>query len=428
LTEETDIVRRMEAAGAAILETLAEHGCEAYLVGGCVRDRVMGRPLKDIDIATSALPEKVAGMFPRTIPTGLQHGTVTVVMDSIPFEVTTFRKESDYEQFRRPQRVEFVDDLTEDLRRRDFTINAMALDRFGSLVDPFGGVQDIEARLLRCVGDPKERFGEDALRMLRALRFAAAYGLRIDEPTWKALMDMRILLKHIAMERVRVELERMLEGHDPVRAVQLLAESGILDFTKEPLGLPALRWDAQLAQASQLLAQTSEPDLRWTIFFMLLPVEASAAGAAMDGLRFPRRRQERIQRIMAFQEWIRQISLYYEPDRLKAKARFQEMALRYSKAIAADWLRLPPESADASRLKHEAAAWLDDMSIDQVQELAVSGKDILEAENRRPGPWLGILLDRLLRDVVLGGVPNDKESLLRQARRYRDRLPSLDKE
>lgn len=151
-----------------VMNRLMGNGYKAYMVGGCVRDSLLGRPVSDVDIATSALPEQVLSLFPRVVPTGLQHGTVTVVMPTCTYEVTTFRKESGYEGHRRPEEVEFIDDLEEDLMRRDFTINAMAIDVEGELHDPFGGAADLEQRLIRCVGDAEQRFREDALRMLAA--------------------------------------------------------------------------------------------------------------------------------------------------------------------------------------------------------------------------------------------------------------------
>ena len=169
-----------------ILEVLHGNGYEAYVVGGCVRDSILGREPGDWDITTSASPQEVKSLFPRTIDTGIEHGTVTVMDGKEGFEVTTYRIDGDYEDSRHPKNVIFTRSLTEDLRRRDFTINAMAYSPETGLVDEFGGLADIEKKTIRCVGDAKERFGEDALRMMRAVRFAAQLGLsliHISEPT-----------------------------------------------------------------------------------------------------------------------------------------------------------------------------------------------------------------------------------------------------
>ena len=172
------------------------------------------------------------------MPTGLQHGTVTVLIAQGTYEVTTFRKEAAYEGFRRPASVEYISDLTEDLKRRDFTMNAMAMDGAACCMDPFGGQEDLAAGVLRCVGVAEERFGEDALRMLRCIRFASTYGLEIEASTWQALLANAPLLRHIAMERVRSELQRMVEGPAPARAVRLLLASGLLAHLKKQLPLP----------------------------------------------------------------------------------------------------------------------------------------------------------------------------------------------
>ena len=162
-----------------IIKTLSSHGYEAFVVGGCVRDSILGKEPADWDITTSALPEQVKALFPRTIDTGLKHGTVTIMMDKIGYEVTTYRIDGTYEDHRRPNDVTFTSSLREDLMRRDFTINAMAYNPKQGLVDPFGGLGDLEKKVIRCVGDPKERFTEDALRILRAVRFSAKLGFSI---------------------------------------------------------------------------------------------------------------------------------------------------------------------------------------------------------------------------------------------------------
>ena len=233
----------MEQKGKEVLLRLMQAGFEAYFVGGCVRDKMLGRRLKDIDIATSALPDQVIALFPRTVPTGLKHGTVTVIIDGHAFEVTTFRKESEYEQFRRPKQVEFISDLHEDLRRRDFTVNAMALDANGRCIDPFGGQEDLRNGQIRCVGNPEERFHEDALRMLRGIRFACEYGFELERLTWEALCRHAPLLVHVAIERVTAELEKMIEGRSPDRAVSLLVESRLLRYLGQPVEWPLAAWE-----------------------------------------------------------------------------------------------------------------------------------------------------------------------------------------
>ncbi len=201
---------------AYLLEKLESAGFEAYIVGGCVRDRLLGRTINDYDITTNALPEEIMSVFAelKVAPTGLKHGTVTVIYNDMPFEVTTFRVDGSYSDSRRPDSVRFTSSLEEDLARRDFTVNAMAMDVRGTLHDPFGGQDDLRARLIRAVGDPEKRFREDALRILRAVRFSAVLGFDIEEHTSAAALELRGLLDIISRERCRDELSKMIMGGD----------------------------------------------------------------------------------------------------------------------------------------------------------------------------------------------------------------------
>lgn len=198
-----------------IIDTLTAAGYEAYAVGGCVRDSYMGRVPSDWDITTSATPEETKKLFTRTIDTGIRHGTVTVMQDREGFEVTTYRIDGEYEDGRHPKEVTFTASLSEDLRRRDFTINAMAYNEQEGLIDLFGGIRDIERGVIRCVGDARERFTEDALRMLRAVRFSAQLGYRIDEDTKAAISLLAGNLKRISAERIQVELVKLVTSAHP---------------------------------------------------------------------------------------------------------------------------------------------------------------------------------------------------------------------
>lgn len=200
---------------AHIIHTIQEAGYEAYAVGGCVRDSILGRTPDDWDITTSARPQEVKALFGRTVDTGLQHGTVTVLMGREGFEVTTYRIDGTYEDGRHPSQVTFTASLREDLRRRDFTINAMAYSEETGLVDIFGGMEDIRAGVIRCVGDAGERFGEDALRIMRAVRFSAQLGYRIDEGTKSAIRRLSPSLRQISAERIRTELVKLLTSAHP---------------------------------------------------------------------------------------------------------------------------------------------------------------------------------------------------------------------
>lgn len=198
-----------------IIETLTAAGYEAYAVGGCIRDSMLGRAPNDWDITTSARPEEIKRLFPRTIDTGIKHGTVTVMSDQEGFEVTTYRIDGIYEDGRHPKDVTFTASLEEDLKRRDFTINAMAYNEQTGLVDLFDGWKDMQAGVIRCVGDAEERFAEDALRMLRAVRFSAQLGYRIEENTRKAIRKLAPNLQRISAERIQAELVKLVVSPHP---------------------------------------------------------------------------------------------------------------------------------------------------------------------------------------------------------------------
>ena len=198
-----------------ILHTLEEAGFEAYAVGGCVRDSLLGREPDDWDITTSARPQQVKAVFPRTIDTGIQHGTVTVMMGKEGFEVTTYRIDGEYEDSHHPKEVIFTANLVEDLKRRDFTINAFAYNDRSGIVDAFDGMTDLQNGIIRCVGEAKERFTEDALRMMRAVRFSAQLGYSIEEKTKEAIIELAPNLKNISAERIQVELVKLLQSPHP---------------------------------------------------------------------------------------------------------------------------------------------------------------------------------------------------------------------
>lgn len=213
-----------------IIEKLEAAGYEAYAVGGCVRDSLLGRVPDDWDITTSANPYEVKAIFPRTIDTGIQHGTVTVMMDKEGFEVTTYRIDGEYEDSRHPKEVVFTRNLEEDLKRRDFTINAMAYNNRSGIVDIFGGMDDLTNKMIRCVGEARERFTEDALRIMRAVRFSAQLGYEIEENTKRAIIELAPNLKNISAERIQVELVKLLVSPNPdyIRAAYDLGITSVI--------------------------------------------------------------------------------------------------------------------------------------------------------------------------------------------------------
>jgi tRNA nucleotidyltransferase (CCA-adding enzyme) len=219
-----------------ILHTLEENGFEGYAVGGCVRDALLGRTPQDWDITTNARPEQVKELFRRTVDTGLQHGTVTVLIDHSGYEVTTYRIDGDYEDGRHPSRVSFTGKLSDDLMRRDFTINAMAYNPSHGLVDLYEGQRDLKDGVIRCVGEPRERFGEDALRMMRAIRFGAQLGFSIEEATWQAVGALAQTIQKISAERIQMELVKTLTSSHPGH-VRLFYEAGLSHYFLPELDL-----------------------------------------------------------------------------------------------------------------------------------------------------------------------------------------------
>ena len=208
---------------AQIINTLEKNGYEAYAVGGCVRDAMMGRTPHDWDITTSATPQQVKALFPRTIDTGIQHGTVTIMIGKTGYEVTTYRIDGDYLDGRHPEEVIFTSNLVEDLKRRDFTINAMAYNDRAGVVDEFDGMSDLNNKIIRCVREARERFTEDALRILRALRFSAQLDFTISDDTCEAVKELAPTLIKISRERIQTELDKLITSDHPgrIRLVQL---------------------------------------------------------------------------------------------------------------------------------------------------------------------------------------------------------------
>lgn len=264
-----------------VIDTLEKAGFEAYVVGGCVRDSLLGRVPDDWDITTSAMPEQVKELFRRTVDTGIKHGTVTVLVEREGYEVTTYRIDGEYEDGRHPKEVSFTRNLREDLLRRDFTINAMAYSPSKGLVDIFGGTKDLAAGVIRCVGNPMARFGEDALRILRAVRFSAQLGFEIEPETEVAMKELAPTLKKISEERIQVELSKLLCSGQPEK-IMIAYETGI---TRAVLSEFDRITDEERRFAVRMLGRVEENHiLRWTAFFWCM--DEDTAKQALRRLKF----------------------------------------------------------------------------------------------------------------------------------------------
>ena len=288
------MIIRIPYYAAAVLDALHAGGHEAYVVGGCVRDALMGRKPNDWDVTTSALPERTMEIFDglrgfKTYPTGIKHGTITVLSKGERIETTTFRIDGEYTDCRRPDHVDFTDSLKEDLARRDFTMNAIAYSAEAGICDPYGGEADIRAGIIRCVGDPYKRFSEDALRIMRAVRFAAVLGFAIDPQTAKAALELRCQLVHVAWERIHVELEKLLEGPHAARVIREFSPI-FCEIIPELAGRDIER----IAALVEKLHGATKPMLLAALFS-----EGGDADAALRRLRFSKQTMTRTLKILA---------------------------------------------------------------------------------------------------------------------------------
>lgn len=342
-----------------ILKTLEDAGFEARYVGGCVRDTLLGRPIHDWDIASQALPEQVLALFERCVPTGLRHGTVTVFLDGTSAEVTTYRLDGAYQDGRHPEEVRFVRCLADDLARRDFTINAMAMDLRGAITDLYGGQEDLARGILRCVGDPEIRFREDALRMLRAYRFSAQLGFALDPETEAAIARCASLCAVLSRERVREEAEKTLLSDRPELFGRMLEE-----------GLLAACMMAQQADFSSLRACPRTPAARWTAAKRICPsLQPQAFRLPAKLCRLIELTAETWQTGRGKLQWKRLIAAHgWETARLQADMQ------------GSDAVRRIEESGDCVTLR----------------QLAVSGADFPQLHGREIGQMLHLLLSYVL--------------------------------
>jgi tRNA nucleotidyltransferase (CCA-adding enzyme) len=411
----------MAAQSEIILRTLLEHGFEAYWVGGCVRDELMGRPIHDMDLTTSATPEEIMGLFHHTIPTGIQHGTVTVIMEGHPFEVTTYRVEGAYINHRRPEVVTFVTDIKEDLKRRDFTMNAIARAVDGTYIDPFGGQIDTQHGLIRAVGNSLERFDEDALRMVRCVRFASVFGYSISKDTWKGLLSRRNNLQYIALERVRVEMQKIMSGENPHRGLELLHRSSLLQFAKAPVC--CARFDRELVSGLHKLS--SEPSsMRWGLLLYAGGFSSSEAGVWLRKWTFSNQEKDSICGLLRLDEHVR-TSLEKQDgvgSEQEQRLSWISMVLTFGTSTAEGWLNLQQILPERRRIIPTQnldlfTTWRNQMKIQHLKELGVTGLEIMKTLDRPSGPWLREVLQHLLLVVAAGFIGNDKESLVNEIKR-----------
>ncbi|WP_137625586.1 CCA tRNA nucleotidyltransferase [Lactiplantibacillus pingfangensis] len=388
-----------------IIETIEAAGYEAYFVGGSVRDTILGKPIHDVDIATSAFPAEVKGLFKRTVDTGIEHGTVMILDHGNGYETTTFRTESGYQDFRRPDQVTFVRSLKEDLKRRDFTINALAMRANGEVIDLFDGLADLKAQVIRAVGVAEDRFHEDALRMMRAVRFASQLRFNIEPATKQAIADNAPLLSKIAVERTRVEWEKLLMGQCPDRGIQALVQTDLYRY------MPKMA--TQLPMLEKLIAlpawQLDSIESTWTLqaWLMALPDEA----AIKQLLKAWKTSNELIDHVTAAWTVMRA---------LQRDATLAPMTLFKAGAAALKTANTVANLLGFGRPQSELVAAYAALPIQDKHALAINGGDLLKQQIVQPGPQMGAVLAQLLVAVVTSQVPNEPEKLLDFARMVAD--------
>lgn len=389
-----------------ILNTLESGGFKAWLVGGCLRDMLLGRTIHDWDVATSARSAEIVSLFPKTVETGARFGTVTVITSGGLVEVTTLRSDGVYSDRRRPDEVHFVDDLLEDLKRRDFTVNAMAMTSAGGLSDPFDGQGDLERRLIRCVGRPEDRFSEDALRMFRALRFSAQLGFDIESLTMAAIGRCAQLCAALSAERVRDETEKILLSPRPElvgAAVSLGLFEGRLDKAD---GQSADLLDVQSPALRRIAGLPEDSRLRWSSFCAVLQRNRRTA-SARDFLRAMRLDAKTVRSCAAGAETA--LAAPLPEDRTALKRLMSAVGPDAARCAAAADVVL--RGGDTLRRIEEVISGGECFSIAQ---LAVTGDDLI-AMGITPGRQLGLLLKKLLDHVIDHPEDNKREVLMKRA-------------
>ncbi len=428
-----------------IISTITKAGYEAYAVGGCIRDSILGRIPDDWDITTSAEPCQIKELFRRTIDTGIQHGTVTVMLDKEGFEVTTYRIDGEYEDSRHPKEVTFTADLIEDLKRRDFTINAMAYNDETGLVDAFGGRKDMDEKVIRCVGNPRERFTEDALRMMRAVRFSAQLGYRIEAETLAAIRELSPNLVHISAERVQMELVKLVTSPHPEN-LRIAYEAGITGIVLPEFDLcmeteqinphhcynvgehilrsmQAVRQD-KILRLAMLFHDIGKPrtitvDDKGVYHFHGHPaVSEEMARNILRRLKFDNHTIYMVTNLVKFHDYnVEPGEKYVRRAIMKIGEDIFPLLLDVKEAdLQAQSTYLKKEKEEKLKAVRQVYKQIvADNQCVSLKTLAITGKDLIEEVGMQPGPKIGEMLKKLLDVVIEDPAQNNRENLLRLA-------------
>ena len=437
---EKNFLKAVSAPALKALLILNSQGYEAYLVGGCVRDLLMGGAPKDWDVTTDATPEEVKMAFGgfKTVETGLKHGTLTVLIEGAPLEITTYRVDGDYEDNRRPASVTFTKNLREDAARRDFTINAIAMDARGDVVDYFGGEADIFAKKVRCVGVPGERFREDGLRLLRALRFASALGFSIEEETRKAIHENKELLKNISSERIQAELTGILCGQNAKKTLRNyvdvigVAIPEVLPMVGFDQRTPYHCYDVWEHTLAVIESAPATPVMRWTALLHdvgkpeCFTVDDRGVGHFYKHQLASERMADRIMRRLKFDNNNREAVRALVGGHMDISAPTKRSVKRLLSRYGEDVFRMLVEFKRADNMGQaddvkgrqleldECERIVDDIvrgnECFSIKDLAVDGNDMLALGFE--GRQVGEALERLLEAVIDGKAENDREKLI----------------
>lgn len=382
-----------------ILTIITASGFEAYFVGGSVRDTILNKPIHDVDIASSAYPAEVKSLFRKTVDTGIQHGTVMILDHGHGYEVTTFRTESGYQDYRRPDQVTFVRSLAEDLMRRDFTINALAMNAEGVVTDLFGGLTDLKDHVIKAVGDPAARFHEDALRMMRAVRFSSQLNFQIEPQTKQAIAKQAELLTKIAMERIHEEFVKLMLGQAANQGVKQLISTNLYQY------LPGLNNQVTNLQslADQEFELTNENQV-WSFLAMTLGISAIQISGWLKKWKTANKIVRDVTEIVNLLTAIQKQTVSNWELYVAGKQNVVD-ALAVSQ-----WLAIPYQP--------ELLQQYDQLMITQKSQLAISGKELMQEQIVTAGPVLGKVLTYLERQVVAGNLANELEPLITAAKNY----------
>ena len=361
-----------------ILEKFNEAGYEAYFVGGCVRDYLLNDDFSDIDITTNALPDEVKKIFRKSIDTGIQHGTVTILINGDSFEVTTFRTEDDYIDHRTPEKVEFVSDLKEDLDRRDFTINAMALDSKGELYDYHCGEKDLRNKIIKTVNNPNERFLEDALRMLRAFRFSSKLGFEIEENTLKAIKNNAELIKFVSIERIVNEFRKLLTGKGNKRSLELLLDSKLNNY------IPFLD------EISEII------DFSYYTFCQSLYILSKINDISFEKLKELKLSNKEIKQVKIYEKINKDFISNIPLEIILYNYDIEDVTFiaSYSKYY---------DMEDIEKIK---------LPIESFNDIAITSMEIISIIDKPAGPWIKEIIKKLEEDILLSKIDNRRKDIL----------------